>query len=523
MTADSDQAPTNNERGLTTVKRDLFRRIAIGATAIGLGAATLFGGAPPANANEASGTIPIASAGSDTTQILMDNLAFDLDHYTDHTTNSGFPVSGVNCGNPSASCPTADAENIPAFTKSAFTTQGYPGNANDCTGNITWTQDPAAPTGNTALATGEEGVAPFGSSAGKNYLKNEESGTGPNGNGLNGNKTSVASGTDFACVAVARASSGPGSSTAHFEYYAYALDGVSWATTSSHAPPALSLAQLQAIYVTCSITDWKQVGGTPGQIVRYFPQAGSGTRAFSQANFLGGNLPGTTGNPGCDPASPPPSGSGFSPSPVHLIEENQINGKGQTGGNDAFGVASADLDNAIMFYSGGKLGFQAFNHSNPTINLSCTQGVCARFGAVIPSGGSLSTAQSLLSWNGTDNSYELNPSLVTDANEAFVNGNAVPPSGIPGTRYLYNVLDQNIGANNYGAAKQMYGFTNTAGGALSPVCNNSASPPSGTFQAVESQIFFDILSQGFLPLNHNSQANGSNAAGGSCRFFSATG
>lgn len=524
MTADSDQTPTTNERGLIKVKTDLFRRIAVGATAIGVSAATLFSGAPPAHAVEPNGTIPITSAGSDTTQILMDNLSFDLNHYTDHTTNSGFPVSGVNCGNPSGSCPTADAENVPAFTKTPFTSQGYPGGANDCTANITWTQDPAAPTSNTALATGEEGVAPFGSSAGKNYLKQEETGTGPSGNGQNGNKTTVATGTDFSCVSVARASSGPGSGSAHFEYYAYALDGVSWATTSTHAPPALSLAQIQAIYTTCSITDWKQVGGTPGQIVRYFPQNGSGTQSFFKTNFLAGAAtPGNTGS--CNPSNAPPTGSSFSPSPVHLIEENQINGKGQPGGNDAFGVASADLDNAILVYSGGKLGFQSFNHSNPTINLSCTQGVCARFGAIIPSGTNPpdpSTAKSLLNWNGSDQAYELNSTLVTDANEAFTNGNTVPPSGIPGSRYLYNVLDQSTGTS-YSAAKQMYGFTNVSGGAMSPVCNNSASPPSGTFQAVESQVFFDILSQGFLPLSHATQSNNSNIAGSACRFFSATG
>jgi ABC-type phosphate transport system substrate-binding protein len=70
-----------------------------------------------------------------------------------------------------------------------------------------------------------------------------------------------------------------------FEYYAYALDAVSWASASSHAPANLTRFQLQDIY-NCSVTDWSAVGGTPGPIQRYWPLVSS-TRNFFQFDVLG--------------------------------------------------------------------------------------------------------------------------------------------------------------------------------------------------------------------------------------------
>ena len=45
-----------------------------------------------------------------------------------------------------------------------------------------------------------------------------------------------------------------------------------------------------------TITDWSQVGGKPGGIVRYAPQAGSGTLSFFQTKMLNG----TTVDQNCD-------------------------------------------------------------------------------------------------------------------------------------------------------------------------------------------------------------------------------
>ena len=72
-----------------------------------------------------------------------------------------------------------------------------------------------------------------------------------------------------------------------FEYYAFALDAVSWASPSLQAPATLTLVQLQGIY-NCTFTDWAQVGGGSGPIQRYFTQVGSGTGSFFQSDLLGG-------------------------------------------------------------------------------------------------------------------------------------------------------------------------------------------------------------------------------------------
>jgi ABC-type phosphate transport system substrate-binding protein len=50
----------------------------------------------------------------------------------------------------------------------------------------------------------------------------------------------------------------------------------------------LTQAQLQGIYITCSITNWSQVGGQNVKISIYTPQAGSGTRS-TWDGFLGGD------------------------------------------------------------------------------------------------------------------------------------------------------------------------------------------------------------------------------------------
>ena len=53
-----------------------------------------------------------------------------------------------------------------------------------------------------------------------------------------------------------------------------------WSSASTLAPANLTRAQLQGIY-NCTFTNWNQVGGSNGQIERYWPQSGSGTRSSS--------------------------------------------------------------------------------------------------------------------------------------------------------------------------------------------------------------------------------------------------
>lgn len=98
------------------------------------------------------------------------------------------------------------------------------------------------------------------------------------------------------CIDFARSSRGRSATDpATIEFYAYALDAVTWASfPGTHAPANLTTAQLTQIY-TCNpatgapfVTDWSQVGGTAGPIVKYRPQDGSGTLSFFQSKLLGG-------------------------------------------------------------------------------------------------------------------------------------------------------------------------------------------------------------------------------------------
>ncbi|MGZ4803023.1 MAG: substrate-binding domain-containing protein [Acidimicrobiia bacterium] len=60
---------------------------------------------------------------------------------------------------------------------------------------------------------------------------------------------------------------------------AYARDGLAWECFGTcHGVTNLTKAQLQGIYGDCSITNWSQVGGTPGPIKVYAVQAGSGIK-----------------------------------------------------------------------------------------------------------------------------------------------------------------------------------------------------------------------------------------------------
>ena len=98
-------------------------------------------------------------------------------------------------------------------------------------------------------------------------------------------------------IAFARSSRGPNpGETAKLNFWAYALGAVDYVTFPNTDAPAKGLTQAQMIGIyTCSpsthiptITDWSQVGGKPGGIVKYAPQAGSGTLSFFQTKLLNG-------------------------------------------------------------------------------------------------------------------------------------------------------------------------------------------------------------------------------------------
>jgi phosphate transport system substrate-binding protein len=181
----------------------------------------------------------IGIAGSFTTNGLLDNL--------------GFRYSG----NPNSANPNKDpVYNIPA---TVFTGNGHydmPADGNNCPG----------------LHYNSANQPPNGSSAGINALLND-------GNG---------------CIDIARSSRGRSATDpGNIDFYAFAIDGVSWAGfNGGHQALNLSQAQLQGIYLCTnggqpSITNWSQVGGTPGSIIRYLPQTGSGTLSFFETRILG--------------------------------------------------------------------------------------------------------------------------------------------------------------------------------------------------------------------------------------------
>jgi phosphate transport system substrate-binding protein len=105
----------------------------------------------------------------------------------------------------------------------------------------------------------------------------------------------IASGTT-SCVDIARSSRGRSSSDpANLRFFAYALDGLSWSRwPGGHQPTNLTQQQLINIY-TCNpstglpfASNWSQVGGTAGTIVKYAPQSGSGTYSFFNSKILNG-------------------------------------------------------------------------------------------------------------------------------------------------------------------------------------------------------------------------------------------
>jgi ABC-type phosphate transport system substrate-binding protein len=154
--------------------------------------------------------------------------------------------------------------------------------------------------------------------------------------------------TGVAKINWARSSRAPrASDCAGLRFVAYAQDGISWesfptvAGSKSAGVTNLTQAQVQGIFKTCTITDWSQVGGSPGPIVVYSAQVGSGTKNTFDG-FVGGN-------------------SNACSTPNHIIFEN----------NDDPIAADGNLANAIFYYSYGR--FQ--QHHNADAYLGQVDGV----------------------------------------------------------------------------------------------------------------------------------------------------
>lgn len=395
-------------------------------------------------------------------------------------------------------------------------------------------------------ATKYPGGAPNGSSAGKNFLKKTE-------------ETTTAF-TKKGCVTIGRSSSPPTPKTVstHFDYYAYALDGIaamlgSNAGGSPERPVAIKLQQIKNIYAcwkltlpgttvaTHAVTTWKQAGvSTSTQTInRFWPQSGAGTRA-TFLTILGFTPSKTATVPHC----PSPAPTAFdnvtvkgTPTANVPNEENT-----ESGLIYATKVMHESLANDIYIYSGGKFVSEwnnqitygtaknnridqspIGNFTSKGLQLASIQerkvtGATTPHGAIEP----FVHLTHVLAGGRTSYVAGLNAAAVSESNEWFshIPSNADAGSEslarVPGVRYVYNVCDTSL--PGYDVCKAMVGFDNqtiaythsltvvTAGeGLKSRLC-------AGDDAAV-------IAANGFLPLPVIGGPRGSNRVNSTCREF----
>ena len=257
--------------------------------AVGIGAAMFAACTPPPKV--------LAGAGSDTIFWVMSGSTVT------QGTPPAHPAKGIS-DNYNASQTAAKTYEIPPVLTAPFPGPTY--------------TVPAGPSGdacNTATVYNGSNPPPNGSSAGITALVNDTNG----------------------CIDWARSSRGSkAGDPANLSFWAFALDAVSWMRfpENTHRVFNLTPDQLTKIY-TCDpathlpfISNWNQVGGTAGTIVKYAPQTSSGTYSFVNSKLLGG----ATIDQNCSSA--------------HLstfLEEH-----------DATGVSAANKPNAILFFSYGQ-------------------------------------------------------------------------------------------------------------------------------------------------------------------------
>jgi phosphate transport system substrate-binding protein len=396
------------------------RRIAVGGTA--LVALTAFAAA--CDYGPDGDPDVLAFVGSDTTQDVVGSL---VDNYEADTTYNDDP-----------NIPGDDRDNLENVLSVEANAHPVPGDEN-C-GSVTYHSPPGA----------GEVVAPNGSTAGRDALK---------ASFLNGD----------GCIDVARSSSGPrpigigpGQDPAEFEYYAYALDAVGWTSASASAPANLTVTQLRSIY-NCTFTNFNQVGGGNQAIERYWPQAGSGTRAFAQSDLIGFD-PTTFSGPGCPP--------------VVEVQENQ--------GLSIF--LNGDFQSAVMPYSGANFIAMA-NGQIPDQRAGQVMKNLDGKNITFNTGSGLAPATPAITGDPTAPVQEANVRLVD------------PTPDYVGIRFVFNVVAN--GSPSYPSTLRYVGFDNVDGGATSPLCSNAKA---------------SLLSQdGFGPLSNATSPQ--NLAGSYCRQY----
>ena len=441
------------------MKRTLLRRgllLAGAAAAIG---GTVMATAPAGAVIPPPGVNVIAAGGSDTTEAFMQAY-----------------LNGRTSSTDSGTTYVVSTRNIPALAPAGQTTV-VPGDADCPNGTITF-----GPAANAGTAAGTQYTStsattyptPNGSSAGRRFLVDQR----------------IAD-PDAACLDIARSSSTPGiaGETSSAQYYAFALDAITWATQSSYAPATLTAAQIDGIYA-CQFNNWNQVGGSDMPIQRLMANAGSGSRAFFMSTFgiTDAELAINTGPNGTCPATL------------------------QTGlqENEGTVIPRAHRETGIIGYSAGRWAYQANNAGNPTVDLRA--GI--RLGGYTT--GAATPVRGLpIEFLPGDNAYQLDtisdpgrPATVGESNIGLANPAFNATTDFRGIRYLFNVIDAN--SPSFLPSRGLVGFNNVPGGSLSPLCN----PANGAGDA--------LADFGFARLNTDNPV-GSNAAGSTCRRFLGTG
>jgi phosphate transport system substrate-binding protein len=247
---------------------------------------------------------------------------------------------------------------------------------------------------------------------------NSPNGSG-NGRSALASSAASASAAKRGCIDIARSSSAPsGTDPESFEYFAFGLDAVGWASGASAAPDTLTKQQIIDIY-RCDITNWSQVGGDAGPIQRYFPQSGSGTRSFFQSDMLDGLVPEDFSSETC-PA-------------VVITQENTGRLIAQNG----------DIEEAIVPYSAADWVAQ-------------TRGTRPdnRAGQVVRALTAGGTTQSPIVIDEETGDPALNTAgPINEANVKLVD----PTPDYPGVRFVFNVVDTR--SPNYLEARDFVGFS----------------------------------------------------------------
>ena len=164
-----------------------------------------------------------------------------------------------------------------------------------------------------------------------------------------------------ASVSFARSSRVPlgsaagGSDCAGLRFVGYAKDAITWECFPGGGNPCTSLttgtnsltqAQLKAIFVQCTDTNWSQIGGSAGAIDVYVPQANSGS-GISWAAYLGTTLAAGQALDTCIPAA----------NKAPAVQPNQPGSHVSAENTNALIVGNGDKANAIFPFSVGVYHF----------------------------------------------------------------------------------------------------------------------------------------------------------------------